>query len=133
MALDPAVAEFLNEKRYASLATVGADGAPHQSVMWFALDGDRIMMNTKRGRVKDRNLARNPKASICVEDGYRYVTISGTITMDDDQTVAQRDIHALGVRYEGAEAAERMADGQFRKETRVTLYLSIDKVDVHGF
>ena len=133
MALDPAVRAFLEERRFAVLGTINADGAPQQSVMWYMLDGDRIVMNTRRGRVKDRNLIQDNRASICVEDGPRYVTIYGRIDMNDDQTVAQADIKALATRYDGPEEAERVSSATFGQQHRVTLYMSIERVDVHGF
>ena len=51
---------FLNEKRFAVLATINKDGTPQQTVMWYELQGDEIMMNTAHGRLKDRNLAARP-------------------------------------------------------------------------
>jgi len=133
MVLEPQVRAFLEERRFASLATVNADGAPQQSVMWYMLDGDTVVMNTRRGRVKDQNLLSDNRASICVEDEYRYVTISGRIEMNDDQAAAQADIKALATRYDGPEEAERISQATFSKQQRVTLRLSIDKVDAHGF
>ncbi|GAC1667790.1 MAG: hypothetical protein NVS9B9_27890 [Ktedonobacteraceae bacterium] len=50
------------------------------------------MMNTKDGRIKDLNMKRDPRIAICVEDGYNYVTISGTVTLIDDQQPAHQDI-----------------------------------------
>jgi PPOX class probable F420-dependent enzyme len=131
--LQAEVRAFLAERRFASLATINTDGAPQQSVMWYMLDGDTVVMNTRRGRVKDRNLLTDNRASICVEDGYRYVTISGRIAMNDDQSVAQADIKALATRYDGPEEAERIHAATFSKQQRVTLRLSIERVDAHGF
>lgn len=133
MALDPAIREFLNEKRYATLATINRGGTPQQSVMWYRLDGDTIVMNTARGRLKDRNMVADPRVSICIEDAYRYVTITGSVEMIDDQTVAQADIHSLATRYEGLETADRQMVESFGKQERVTLRLPIGHVDAHGF
>lgn len=133
MALDPVARAFLEERRFAVLATINADGAPQQSVMWYLLDGDTVVMNTKRGRVKDRNLINDNRASICVEDGQRYVAVYGRIEMNDDQTVAQADIKALAARYDGPEEAERVSATVFGKQQRVSLRMSIERVDVHGF
>jgi PPOX class probable F420-dependent enzyme len=130
--VDPAVLAFLNEVRFATLATVNRDGAPQQSVMWYLIDGDEVLMNTARGRIKDKNLLADPRASICVEDGYRYVAISGRVTTNDDQAVAQPDIERLATRYHGAEHTGAMMAEQFGKQTRVTLRLTIDRVDAHG-
>jgi PPOX class probable F420-dependent enzyme len=133
VALTAAVRDFLNApERYATLASVNQDGTPQQTVMWFALlDDDTIMMNTKRGRRKDRNLLRDPRASVCIEGGPQYVTITGRITMVDDPVRGQADIHALAVKYSGQEEADQMTANDFGKQERITLLLSIDHVDAH--
>jgi len=133
VALDPESVAFLQEKRYAVLATINEDGGPQQSVMWYELDGDHILMNTRRGRVKDRNLINDARASICIEDGYRYLAIYGKITTIDDQTIAHADILRLAMRYAEADSSEEQAKAMFSNQTRITLHLSIDRVDKHGF
>ncbi|MFO7272715.1 PPOX class F420-dependent oxidoreductase [Sphaerobacter thermophilus] len=130
--LSDAVRAFLEEPRFAVLATIGADGMPHQSVMWYELRGNTIMMNTSEGRVKSANLRRDPRVSICVEDGYRYVTITGRAELVDDQEIAQADIAALAHRYHDPETAERQV-AEFRRQKRITLHISIDRVSAHGF
>jgi PPOX class probable F420-dependent enzyme len=132
-ALSPAVEAFLNEKRFASLATINPDGSPHQTVMWYLLQDGKIMMNTARGRKKDLNMVRDPRVSICVEDGYRFVTIAGTVELIEDQPRAQADIYALAVRYYGQERADQMVQESFGKQERITLLLSIDHAIAHGF
>jgi PPOX class probable F420-dependent enzyme len=117
---------YLNERRFAVLATINEDGTPQLTTMWFLLEGDTVVMNTKAGRVKDRNMKRDPRISVCVEDGYNYVTISGTVEMNDDQEVAQRDIYRLAARYNGEEAAKRQMEEQFSKEHRITLRLKCE-------
>lgn len=131
--MDTTVREFLEEIRFAVLATVGSSGAPQQTVVWYELQGNEIVMNTKRGRRKDRNLLRQPLASFCVEDGYRYVVITGSVSLNDDQAAAQADIERLAIRYHGpTKAAEQMRD-QFSREERVTIRLSIDRLHANGF
>lgn len=130
--LDAKVRDFLDEQRFAVLATINKNGAPQQTVMWYELQDDRIMMNTAEGRVKAGNLRRDPRVSICVEDGYRFVTITGRIELNEDREQALADIHSLAVRYHGQSKADDMMDG-FRKDTRVTLYMSIDNVVTNGF
>jgi hypothetical protein len=82
--------------------------------------------------VKDRNLQREARVSICVEDGYRFVTISGVIETNDDQEVAQEDIRQLAIRYHGQEAGDRQSREQFSKQHRITLRLPIGQVIEHG-
>jgi len=119
---------FLNEKRFAVLATLNQDGTAQQTTMWYLLEGDTIVMNTRAGRLKDRNLRRDPRISICIEDGYSYITISGKVQIIDDPEVAQRDIRRLAVRYDGVEQAEQQVASQFSKEERVTLHLALEHV-----
>jgi PPOX class probable F420-dependent enzyme len=119
---------FLNEKRFAVLATLKEDGSVQQTTMWYLLEGDTIVMNTKAGRVKDRNLRRDPRISICIEDGYHYLTISGQVELIEDQATAQHDIHRLAIRYDGEEKAAAQMAQQFSKEQRVTVHLKPERI-----
>lgn len=119
---------FLEDHRFAVLATINPDGTPQQSPVWYELQGDEIMMNTRRGRVKDRNLRRDPRCSICVEDGYTWLTIRGTARLIEDPEIAQSDIRHLSVINHGEEIAQRQMENQFSKQERVTIRLSIEHV-----
>ena len=130
-AISHAVRRFLQERRFAVLATIAPDGTPHQTVMWYELRGDTIMMNTRVGRIKETQLRRDARASICVADGYSYVTISGVVALDDDPQTAQSDIRALAIRYDGEESGNRQADEMFSKQQRVSIYLPIQHVIAH--
>ena len=132
MALSGAARRFLAEKRFAVLATIGADNLPQQTVMWYELRGDAIIMNTAAGRLKDRYMRRDPRVSICVAEAYTYVTITGRVEIVDDQTTAQEDIKRLAVRYHGQEDGEKQAREQFSKQQRVTLRLAIEQVIENG-
>lgn len=123
---------FLNETQFAVLATLAADGAPQQTTMWYELRGDTIMMNSTLDRVKTRNIQRDGRISICVADGYKYVTIAGRATLVDDPAIAQADIRALAIRYHGPERGAKQADEQFSKQRRVTIYLPLDQVIEYG-
>lgn len=130
--LSPVVRAFLAEPRFAVLATINRDGSPQQTVMWYDLEGDAILMNTAEGRIKADNLRRDPRVSICVEDGYRYVTITGRACLIEDQERAQADIARLAIRYHGAERARSIAE-QFRGQHRITILVPIERVSAHGF
>lgn len=119
---------FLQEKRFAVLGTINPDSTPQMSAMWYELDGDEILMNTKVGRVKERNLRRDSRISICIEDGYHYLTLTGTAQLIDDQATAQADIKRLATRYHNPEKAEQMSRNQFSKEQRVTFRMTIQRV-----
>jgi PPOX class probable F420-dependent enzyme len=120
---------YLQELRFAVLATINQDNTPQLTTMWYILEDDgTITMNTKVGRAKERNMRRDPRISICIEDGYQFVTISGTVEMIDDQKIAQHDIYRLSARYHGEVKARRQMEEQFSKETRVSLRLKPESI-----
>lgn len=128
-----AVRTFLEERRFATLATVNTDGTPQQTVMWYLLDGDEILMNTAVGRVKHRNLEHNPKISICVEDEYRYVSVVGVAQLDVDQERTHADVLRIAQRYEGIEGGQGYYERNFRGAQRASIRLKVDRVVHNGF
>lgn len=131
--LTPALRNFLAAPRFGVLATIAPDGTPRQSVMWYELlDEETILMNTAEGRAKLHDLQRDPRASLCVADGYRYVTISGRVQLVEDQARAQADIARLAIRYVGEQEANAWIP-QFQAQRRVTLLLHIERILAHGF
>jgi PPOX class probable F420-dependent enzyme len=129
MALTPEQRKFLEEKHFAVLGTTNASGSPHLTIMWFLLDGDEIVFNTKAGRTKESNLERDPRVSLLVyaEDGYRYMRIDGRVTAISDPEIAHRDIARLAVRYDGAEKA-KAAIARFNSEQRISYRLPTTRV-----
>jgi len=123
--LSPEARDFLEAERFAVVATVGPDGAPHQAVAWYALDGDVVVLNSAEGRRWPADLRRDQRASVMVEDGYRYVGIAGTVEIDDDQEAAQADIAAMARRYHAADPAkaERLIEDRFRRQHRISFRL----------
>jgi PPOX class probable F420-dependent enzyme len=131
--LNAAARAFLGEPRFAVLATVNADGSPQQTVMWYLLDDDEIVMNTERGRKKDRNLLRDSRISLCMEDGYRYITLGGSVTLEDDPVTSQADARRLALHYMGERQGTRLFEREFSKQERVTIRMKIATVDARGF
>jgi PPOX class probable F420-dependent enzyme len=123
--LTDSVREFLAAPRFAVAATINADGTPQQTVVWYELRGDRIMLNMRESRLKTHNLRRDPRISVCVEDGYHYVTLRGTVEFDDDQGRALEDIRGLAIRYYGPEKGQRIWEDEYSKYRRVSIYLTI--------
>jgi PPOX class probable F420-dependent enzyme len=108
--------------RTAKVATVRADGRPHVAPVWVVLDteaaddesplGD-IVFNTGRQTLKGRNLARDPRVSLCFDDERRpfaFVTIDGVASLDEDLDEVRRWAAVLGGRYMGAEHAEEYGE-----------------------
>jgi PPOX class probable F420-dependent enzyme len=120
---------YLQELRFAVLATINQEGTPQLTTMWYLLEDDgTILMNTKVGRVKERNMRRDPHVSICIENGYDFLTINGTVEMVDDPEIAQRDIYRLSKRYHGEAKARRQMEEKFSKEIRVSLRLKPESI-----
>ena len=120
---------YLQGLRFAVLATINQDGTPQLTTMWYLLEDDgTITMNTKVGRSKERNMRRDPRLSICIENEHDFLTINGIVELIDDPEIAQRDIYRLSARYHGEAEAMRQMQTQFSKEKRVTLRLKPEHI-----
>jgi PPOX class probable F420-dependent enzyme len=120
--LTPVVREFLAADRFAVVATVGPDGASQQAVVWYRLDGDEIVVNSAEGRRWPANLRRDPRISLTVPDGYRYVELGGSVSIIDDQAVAQADIAEMARRYHASrpDHAEELIRDRFTRQHRIS-------------
>ena len=132
--LTPAQRTFLEEKRFAVVGSKNPDGSPHLAVMWYLLDGDDIVVNSAQGRIKDRNLAADPRMSVLVADEYRWIRVDGRAATEHDQTVAHADIRRLAARYyEDERKVEEAMKNNFSKQHRLTYRLPIRRVASEGF
>ena len=132
--LTQAERDFLHEPRYAVLGTTNENGSAHLTVMWYALEGDEILFNTAAGRKKPENLARDPRASLIVPDGYRFVRVDGTVRADHEQDVAQADIRRLALRYyQSEEHVQRSVTATWTKQHRITYRMPVSNVYSSGF
>jgi PPOX class probable F420-dependent enzyme len=108
--------DILDKKGFAHLATVGTDGRPQVTPVWCDFDGTHIRINTARGRVKDRNLQRNPQVALSVQDPdnpYRYVQVRGRVTEMTEQG-ADAHIDALARKYLGQDRYPFRQPGEVR-------------------
>lgn len=131
--LTQAERDFLYEPRYAVLGTTNENGSAHLTVMWYALEGDEIMFNTAAGRKKPENLARDPRASLIVPDGYRFVRVDGTVRANDEQQVAQADIRRLALRYYQSEDRVQRSNATWATQHRITYRMPVGHVYSSGF
>ena len=101
---------FLTEgTRTAKLGTTMSDGSPHVMPVWFVLEGGQLVFNTGADTVKGRNLRRDPRASILVDDErppFAFVHLRGTVELSEDPGELLRTATAIAGRYVGAERAE---------------------------
>jgi len=127
------VRRFLSEPRYAIVATIDADGAPRQAVIWFLLDGDTIVINSLDGRRWPTNLRRDPRVSIAVTDSNdeSWVGLTGAVEVVDDQEQAQADIAAMARRFNRDPAAAAESIATFRTQQRVSFRLRPSRIHDH--
>lgn len=100
---------MLDRARTASLATVRADGRPHVAPIWFDLDGDTIVFMTGEDTVKGRNMQRDPRVSLCVDDEqppFHFVLIEGVAELAADEPDKLYWATRIAGRYMGEELAE---------------------------
>ena len=78
---------LLRKPLFVHVATVMPDGTPQSTPVWIDTDGENVLFNTAKGRVKHRNMLRNPAVALSLiddENPYRMVEIRGTVELDED-------------------------------------------------
>jgi PPOX class probable F420-dependent enzyme len=127
-ALPQRIRDFLSAPRFATISTVNPDGSPHQAVVWYALDGDDLLVNSRVGRRWPTNLARDPRISAAVyeiERPYHWVGLTGRAEPEHAGEEATEDIMAFARRY-GRDPAT------YRGQDRVTYRVRLDKTYEYG-
>jgi PPOX class probable F420-dependent enzyme len=100
---------LLDRARTATLATMRADGRPHAAPVWFDLDGDTFVFTTAEGTVKGRNMRRDPRVSLCIDDEvppFHFVVIEGTAELKAEDSDLLHWAIRIGGRYMGEDRAE---------------------------
>jgi len=95
--------EIIDGKNFAYLATSMPDGSPHVSPVWISRDGDLILVNTVPGRVKQRNVTRDPRVAISMvqaRDPYRHLFVRGRV-IEQTKANAIEHIDQLSRKYLG--------------------------------
>jgi len=128
------VRRFLAAPRTAALASAGADGAPHQTFIWYDLEpDDTILVNSLVGRRWPADLRRDGRAALAVADAANQLSWVGlsaaVVAIDDNRERARADIIGLAYRYQG-QPTEAYLD-QFRTQQRVTFRLRITGIHDH--
>ena len=112
---------FLENPFVGVVTTLQRDGAPQSTVVWVDVDDEGVSVNTAYGRVKPRNLARDPRISLVVvdpEDAYRWLKLAGTATLVDEGADAQID--RLSKKYTGRDVYASRRPGEQRVSVRIT-------------
>ena len=107
---DPKISAFLSAgTRTGKLAYKGADGRPLVAPIWFVVEGGLLVFNTGKDTAKGRALARDPRATLCVdleEPPYGFVQVQGDAELSDDHGELVRTATAIAARYMGDDRAD---------------------------
>src|SRR6188472_2756879 len=123
---------FLDDERYATISTVDPDGGPRQAVVWYTLDGDEFVINSRVGRRWPTNLLRDPRIALAVvdtADGQRGAGVNGTVRSITDPTTTQADIAGMAPRNEAADPdVVRKLIAVFESQERISFRFRADAV-----
>jgi len=95
--------DLTQKKAFAQLATLMPDGSPHVAPVWFEYDGKNILINSAKGRVKDKNIRRDPRVGLDILDPdnpYRHLSIRGRV-VEITEKGADEHIDKLAKKYIG--------------------------------
>lgn len=123
---------LLSQARTGKLATVRKDGRPHVAPIWYAMDGETIVFTTAETTVKGRNLRRNARVSLCIDDErppFAYVLVEGTATLSSNMDELLPWATRIAGRYMGEELAE--AYGK-RNAVAGEMVVRITPTRIHG-
>jgi PPOX class probable F420-dependent enzyme len=120
--------DLFEKKSFASLATLMPDGRPQVTPVWVDFDGQNVVINSAKGRQKDRNMRREPRVSMSIpdpENPYRYLEIRGTVVEVTEQG-ADDHIDRMAKKYLGKDKYP------FRTPTEVRVLYKVRPDHVHG-
>jgi PPOX class probable F420-dependent enzyme len=113
--------DLLAKKSFAFFATVMPDGSPQVTPVWLDFDGEYIRVNSAKGRVKDKNMRRDPRVALSMtdpENSYRHLSIRGKV-VDITEKGADAHIDALAKKYLGLDTYPYHQPGEVRVIYRI--------------
>jgi PPOX class probable F420-dependent enzyme len=123
--LNPEERELFARPNHAVMGTLRPDGSAQVTPVWTMLEGDRVVVNSARGRAKVRNVERDPRATVTVMhpvDWYRWVSVEGRV-VEVTEEGAREHIDEVSRFYDGTPFRE-LAPG----EVRVRIVIEADRV-----
>ncbi len=122
--------DLFQKKAFAQLATLMADGSPQVSPVWCDFDGQNVLINTAKGRTKDRNMRRDPRVSLDIMDPdnpYRHLSIRGRV-VDITEQGADDHIDKMAKKYLNLDRYPNRQAG----EVRVVFKIAPDRAFTMG-
>jgi PPOX class probable F420-dependent enzyme len=122
------LASFWREPHLAKLGTINPDGAPHLTPIWYLHDGVYLVMVTRAGSRKVRNIRRDPRVTVCIDrptPPYAGVVVQGTALLEE---VAYQELAVpMAVRYLGTDAG-KLIGAEYARTDLMTIRVAIDKL-----
>jgi PPOX class probable F420-dependent enzyme len=108
--------DLFSKRAFASLGTLMPDGSPQVTPVWCDLEGDLVIVNTAKGRQKDKNMRRDPRVALALidpENPYRYLEIRGRVAEISEEG-ADAHIDKMAKKYLGADKYPYRQQGEVR-------------------
>lgn len=118
---------FMAYPRYAVLTTLLTDGSPQATVIWYIRDGEEIVFTSEADAFKVKNMRRDPRVSLVITDGGRYVSIRGKVEIDDNDELAAEWLLRIAKRYYGAEEGQNQFN-EFHQKPYALMRLKPDRI-----
>lgn len=122
--------DLFEKRAFASLATLMPNGSPQVTPMWCDYDGSHVLLNSARGRQKERNLLRDPRMAVFIMDPdnpYRYMEVRGRV-VEITETSADEHINRMAKKYLGVDTYPYRRPG----EVRILLKVQPERVRTYG-
>ena len=116
MAIPENFKDLFAKKAFAHLGTVMPDGSPQVTPVWCDFDGTHIRVNSAKGRVKDKNMRRDARVALCLQDpdnAYRYLQVRGKV-VEITEKGADDHIDSLAKKYLGKDKYPNRRPGEVR-------------------
>jgi len=120
--IPPAYLDLFSKPAFAHLVTLMPDGSPQVTPVWVDLDGNTVVVNTAKGRLKDRNMKRDPRVAIEVSDPanpYRYIQVRGRVS-DISESGGDAHIDRMAKKYLDKDTYPFRQPGEVRVIYRIT-------------
>ena len=108
--------DLFQKKAFCSLATLMPDGKPQVTPVWCDFDGSHVVINSAKGRVKDRNMRRDPRVSLALLDPdnpYRHIAVQGRV-VEITENGADQHIDKMAKKYLGKDTYPFRQPGEVR-------------------
>ncbi len=119
--------KFVKGLVFGKLATIHRDGTPHVTPVWFLYEEGKFLVNTSEDRVKFKNIKRDDRVALLIDDEYVYVLVEGAARVAKERDPF-KDIETLAIRYVGEQQGKKQFREHYSKQKRVSIEISPERV-----